>query len=82
MVQLGLELSELDIVGGLDAQDCPAENQQFRNDAHCRAGNLSKRRNEEETHSCYGHTAGEAGHRNNALQFGKLYAFLLIHDST
>ena len=79
MLELVFELPELGVVAGFHAQNGSAEDQQFTHNADGATGNLSQRRDEEQTHHCNNDPAAEAGHRNAALQAREFHMFPLSH---
>ena len=80
LVQLGLELPELDIVRGLDAQDRAAEDKQLAHDTHSAGVNLAQWLDEEKAHARDENACAEARDSNDALKAREL-DFLLVGHS-
>lgn len=78
-MEFGFKLPELGVVAGFHAQDGTAQDQQLAHDGDGAIGDFSQRRNPEQAHDGDEHAGAEAGHCDDALQFGEFYALFLGH---
>ena len=81
VAQLILEAAELHIVGSLDAEDGPAQDQQLAHNGYGVVGYLAFRLDEEQAHGGDCHARAEAGNGDAALQARESYAGLFGHGA-